>query len=125
MILFLMNKFYVLVAHLAWFLIKKCLKTFKFVRIWNYFIGNNNPCKVLGSGTIVLKLYDGKVKLLTDVKYVLSLKSHLILFDTLDELSFISITQIEKLHVWKGNDVLLTSIWRNGLYVFNCVLSCF
>ena len=38
------------------------------------YMGNHNACKVQGIGDITLKLYDGKIRLLTNVRFVPDLK---------------------------------------------------
>jgi hypothetical protein len=38
------------------------------------FMGNGIPCKTVGVGSIRIKMFDGIVRELTDVRYVLELK---------------------------------------------------
>ena len=49
------------------------------------YMGNHNACKVQGIGDITFKLHGGKIKLLTNVKFVLDLKRNLLSFGTYDE----------------------------------------
>ncbi|KAH0655443.1 hypothetical protein KY285_030325 [Solanum tuberosum] len=49
-------------------------------------MGNNAPCKVFGKGTIQIKMCDGVVRTLTDVRYVPDLKKNLISLGTLESL---------------------------------------
>jgi len=48
--------------------------------------GNNSQCKVLGKGTIQIKIHDGMIRTLTNVRHVLDLKRNLISFVTLEYL---------------------------------------
>ncbi|KAG8488232.1 hypothetical protein CXB51_018792 [Gossypium anomalum] len=48
------------------------------------FMGNDSACKKMGVGTIQLKNHDGSIQVLTDVRYVPSLKKNLILFGALE-----------------------------------------
>ena len=41
-------------------------------------MGNNNSCKVAGTGTISLKFHDGRIRTLTGVKHIPDLKKNLI-----------------------------------------------
>ncbi|KAM3319479.1 putative protein isoform X1 [Capsicum chacoense] len=45
---------------------------------------NNTPCKIVGIGTIIIKMFDGVVRTLGDVQYVPDLKRNLISLSTLD-----------------------------------------
>ncbi|KAG8472701.1 hypothetical protein CXB51_034566 [Gossypium anomalum] len=47
-------------------------------------MGNNASCKITGVGTIKVKMFDGVVRTLSDVRHVLELKRTLILLSTLD-----------------------------------------
>ncbi|KAG8471889.1 hypothetical protein CXB51_036391 [Gossypium anomalum] len=47
-------------------------------------MGNNASCKITGVGTIKVKMFDGVVKTLSNVRHVLEFKRNLILLSTLD-----------------------------------------
>ena len=49
------------------------------------YMGNNNTCRVLRLGNITLRLDDGKLIVLSNVRYILELKRNLISLSTLDE----------------------------------------
>lgn len=68
---------------------REWFKNLKLQEFGSFFMDNNNLCKVLGSSDVVLKLHDGKARLLTDVKYVLGLKQNMISLGTLDELGLL------------------------------------
>ncbi|GJX75492.1 transposable element [Tanacetum coccineum] len=46
------------------------------------FMGNDSPCKVVGIGTIQIRMHDGVVRTLTDVRHVPDLKKNLGVFDS-------------------------------------------
>ena len=48
-------------------------------------MGNNNSCKVAGTGTISLKFHDGRIRTLTGVKHIPDLKKNLISLGSLEE----------------------------------------
>ena len=58
--------------------------TFESVDGGNVTMGNNTTCKVVGAGSVKMKMFDGMVRTLTDVRYVPSLKKNLISLGTLD-----------------------------------------
>ena len=47
-------------------------------------MGNNASCKVAGIGTVRIRMFDGVVRTLDDVRYVLDLKRNLIPLSTLN-----------------------------------------
>ena len=47
-------------------------------------MGNNAPCKIVGIGTVRIKMFDGVVRTLSDVRHVPDLKRNLISLNTLD-----------------------------------------
>jgi hypothetical protein len=47
-------------------------------------MGNNNPCKTIGVGSVKIKMFDGIIRTLTDVRHVPKLKKNLISLGVLD-----------------------------------------
>ena len=47
-------------------------------------LGDNSPCKTLGFGNIKIKMFDGVIRTLTDVRHVPELKKNLISLGVLD-----------------------------------------
>jgi hypothetical protein len=47
-------------------------------------MGNNSPCDVVGMGTVQIKMFDGVVRTLTEVRHVPSMSRNLISLSTLD-----------------------------------------
>ena len=47
-------------------------------------MGNNAPRKIVGIGTVIIKMFDGVVRTLGDVRHVPDLKKNLISLSTLD-----------------------------------------
>lgn len=80
---------------------------------------NNHSCNVKGIGNISFKLHDNKTRTLTDVRYVPSLKRNLISLRTLDELGFYYKAENGSMHVFKGDELILTNAKKNGLDVLN------
>lgn len=66
-----------------------------------------------------MKLHNGKVKVLTNVKYVPSLKQNLKSIGTLDELGFSYTTYTGKMHISRNNDIILSKTKKNELYVLD------
>ena len=59
---------------------KTFFQTFESVDVENVTMRNNTTCKVVGVGSVKMKIFDRMVKTLTDVRYVPSLKKDLISF---------------------------------------------
>ena len=49
-------------------------------------MGNDGACSIVGKGMVQIKMVDGIVRTLTDVRYVLELRKNLISLSTLDSL---------------------------------------
>ena len=60
------------------------LSTYEIVHKGAILMGNNASCKVAGIGIVHIKMFDGVVRTLSDVKHVLNLKRNLISLSTLD-----------------------------------------
>ena len=83
------------------------------------YMGNNHSCTIQGIGNISLKLHNNKICTLTNVRYVPGLKRNLISLGTLDELGLAYKAENGAMHVFNGNDLILSGVKRNGLYVLN------
>ena len=83
------------------------------------FMGNNDSWKILDFGYIILRMHDGKNRLLTNVRYVPGLKRNLISLGTLDELGFCYKAQKGHLHIYKHDNLILSGTKVNGLYVLD------
>jgi 5'-3' exoribonuclease 2 len=59
--------------------------TYKSVDDGSVLMSNNTACKILGIGTVRIKLHDGVVRTLTNVRHIFGLKKNLISLGTLDE----------------------------------------
>ena len=62
-------------------------------------MGNDASCKVAGIGNIIIKMFDGVVRTLCDVRHVPDLRKNLIFLGTLDynEFSYKSTSGVMKL----------------------------
>ena len=80
-------------------------------------MGNNSICKVVGIGTVSLKMYDGMVRELTQVRHVPELKRNLISIGILDQIGCVIKAEKEILKVVKGSIVIMKGTKLNGLYV--------
>ena len=59
---------------------RDCFSTYESVNSGVVLIGNNHACKIAGVGTIKVKMHDGVVRTLIDVRHILDLKRNLISF---------------------------------------------
>ena len=65
-------------SNLGWF------STYELVHKGAVLMGNNASCKVAGIGIVHIKMFDGVVRTLGDVRHVHDLKRNLISLSTLD-----------------------------------------
>ncbi|KAG8477010.1 hypothetical protein CXB51_030151 [Gossypium anomalum] len=70
-------------------------------------MGNNTSCKIAGVGTIKVKMFDGVVRTLSDVRHVLELKRNLISLSTLDSKGYRYTAESGVLKISKGSLVVM------------------
>ncbi|KAH9770104.1 hypothetical protein KPL71_012259 [Citrus sinensis] len=80
-------------------------------------MGSNSMCKVVGIETISLRMFDGVVRELTQVKFVPELKRNLISIGMLDQTCCVIKAEKSVLRVIKGSMVIMKGLKQNGLYV--------
>ena len=78
-------------------------------------MSDNHPCHMEGIGIVLVKMFDGMVQELKDVRYVPQLKRNLI-FVALKELGLEISIRDGVLKMIKGLMVVLKSVRRNNLY---------
>ncbi|XP_031268087.1 uncharacterized protein LOC116126551 [Pistacia vera] len=81
------------------------------------FMGNNNVCKVLGIENITVRLEDGKLVVLSKVRYIPEFKRNLISFGTLDESGCSYKVEKMCINVFRNNNIVLRGLKKNGLYM--------
>ena len=65
-------------------------------------MGNDSICKMTGIGLVQIKMFDGVIRKLNDVRYVLDLKKNLISFSVLDASGYRIILKGGNLKVARG-----------------------
>ncbi|KAG8478499.1 hypothetical protein CXB51_028393 [Gossypium anomalum] len=70
-------------------------------------MGNNASCKITGVGTIKVKMFDGVVRTLSDVRHVPELKRNLISLSTLDSKGYRYTAESGVLKISKGSLVVM------------------
>lgn len=90
---------------------------FKDLEAGQVLMGNNQSCKIQGIGSIKLRMWDGSLTVITEVRYIPDLKRNLISLSILDQKGFGNKAQDGVLKVLKGSLVIMKGILRQGLYV--------
>ncbi|KAH9678917.1 hypothetical protein KPL71_025907 [Citrus sinensis] len=80
-------------------------------------MGNNSLCKVVGLGTIRLKMFDGVIRELSEVRHVPELKRNLISLGILDQMGCIIKMKSGVMKIIRGSMVIMKGAKNNGLYV--------
>ena len=70
-------------------------------------MGNNAVCKVIGMGNVSLRLHDGKIWELREVRYVFDLKRNLISLGLIDQNGFSIKLESGKLLIMKGSKIVM------------------
>lgn len=81
------------------------------------YMGNNHSCPVVGIRSIPLKLEDGSVNLLKNVRHVPKLKRNLIALGMLDSIGCKYRGKGGYCEVWKDSKLMLKGVKINGVYV--------
>ncbi|XP_042038209.1 uncharacterized protein LOC121784097 [Salvia splendens] len=79
-------------------------------------LGNNHVCNVRGIGTVKLKMHDGSIKLLSEVRYIPEIKRNLVSLVLLEVKDFTFISTGGKMEVKKGHHTVMVAERRNNLY---------
>ncbi|KAK2974756.1 hypothetical protein RJ640_010016 [Escallonia rubra] len=79
-------------------------------------MGNDAVCEVMGIGTIKIKMFDGIVKILGDVRYIPDLKKNLISLGTLDSIDCSISIKGGVMKVSKGAMVIMKGQKTGNLY---------
>ncbi|KAE8696421.1 GDSL esterase/lipase APG [Hibiscus syriacus] len=82
------------------------------------YMGNDNACKTVGIGSIRLKNQDGSNRVLTDVRYVPSLKKNLISLGALESKGSVVTMRDGVLKVTYDTLVMMKGIRKNNLYYY-------
>jgi len=79
-------------------------------------MGNDVACKIVGMGTIRIRMHDGIVRTLKNVQHIPDLKKNLISLGTLDSLGYKYSGEGGVIRVWKGPLVMMQGNKVDGLY---------
>jgi len=79
-------------------------------------MGDDRLCDMEGIGTVQIKMFDGMVRKLKEVRYVPQLKRNLISVGALKTLDFEVSIRYGVLKMIKGSMVTLKGVHRNNLY---------
>ena len=80
-------------------------------------MGNNITCTVVGIGTMRIKMYDGVVRTLSDVRHVPDLKTNLLSLGVFDSQGYKYTGEGGVLTIYKGAFVFIKGKMVNGLYM--------
>lgn len=82
------------------------------------YMGNDNPCKTIGIGSIKLRNHDGSTRILRDVRYVPKLKKNLISLGALESKGLVVMMRDGVLKATSGALVMLKGVRKNNLYYY-------
>ena len=79
-------------------------------------MSDDRPFNMKAIGTLFIKMFDGMVRELKEVKYVPQLKKNLISIGALKALSLEISGRDGVLKMLRGSIVVINGVWRNNLY---------
>jgi hypothetical protein len=81
-------------------------------------MGKNSPCEVVGMCTVQIKMFDGVVHTLIEVRHVPSMSKNLISLSTLDTKGYMYYARDDVLKLTKGSLVVMKGDLKStNLYV--------
>ena len=80
-------------------------------------MGNNASCKITGIGSVRLKMSDGIIRELDNVRHIPELKKNLISLSMLDKVRCSIRLESSSLKVIKGSLILMKGEMQHGLYI--------
>ena len=83
------------------------------------YMGNDSTCKMMEIGSVQIKMFDGVIRKLNDMRYVLDLKKNLISLGVLDVSGYRIILEGENLKVARGALVAIKGTRRGSIYYLN------
>jgi len=95
---------------------RDCFSTFEKLDGCFAIIGDDHQCKVEGIGTLRIKIFDGMVRELKEVRYVPQIKKNFISVGTLKVLGHGVSVRDGVLKITRGSMVVLKDVRRNNLY---------
>ena len=87
-------------------------------------LGSDLACKIARIGTIDIKMFNGEIRNLDQIRYVPELKRNLISLGMFDQLGCSIKAENIKIHVMKNSTTIIKGVRRNDLYalVGSCLL---
>ncbi|KAH9687674.1 hypothetical protein KPL70_014852 [Citrus sinensis] len=82
-------------------------------------MGNNSICKIIGIGDVSLKLHDGSIRVLRQVRHVPDLKRNLISLGVLDQIGCRIKLESGALSVLNGSNLVMSGTRKNGVYILD------
>ena len=82
-------------------------------------MGNNAMCRVIGIGTFKLRLQDGTLLMIKQVRHVPDLKRNIISLGMFDQMRYIIRLESGDLRVMNGSKTILKGNKKNGVYVLD------
>ena len=82
-------------------------------------MGNNAVCRIIGMGNVNLKLHNGKIQELKEVRHVPDLKRNLISLGMVDQSGFSIKIESGKLMITNGTRIVMEGTKRNEVYVLD------
>ncbi|KAK2976107.1 hypothetical protein RJ640_009539 [Escallonia rubra] len=96
---------------------KDCIATYRSFDGGKVVMGNNISCKVVGICSIQIRMHNGTVKTLTDVRHVSELRKNLISLGTLDSSGYSYRAACGVMRIMKVALVVMKGLKQNSLYM--------
>ena len=80
-------------------------------------MGNDHPCQIVGIGSVKIQMFDGNIRMLTNVRHIPDMKRNLISLGMMDSKGYRWVVNDGVLQVMAGTKVILKGNRQKNLYV--------
>ena len=80
-------------------------------------MGNDASCHMIGVGSVMIRMFDGVIRTITDVRHVPDLRRSLISVGALSRLDLKIVVEGEKMKISKGSMIVMRGVRAGNLYL--------
>lgn len=82
-------------------------------------MANYNMCRIIGISNVRLKLHDGSIRELKQVRFMADLKKNLISLGMLDQMGYNVKIESSEMVIIKGIETIMKGLRKNGVFVLD------
>ena len=96
---------------------RNCFSTYREIDGGEVLMGNDASCRMVGVGSVNVRMFDGVIRTITDVRHVPDLRRSLISVGALSRLGLKIVVEGEKMKIAKGSMIVMKGVRAGNLYL--------